>query len=921
MFHAGGISLIDSDGNKGTASWAEQGKFAYQDFNNLDFFEYNNTLWFLIIDRENGPKPGFYRLSFESQNQKELTFDLDGPLDYVMPPLTPLTPTSYGKKTSHNMFVLEDPLTEKPRTDPKLHIGMIIAFYVPPTLGMTYGTWVGLVIENTPASEGAYGVRARSGDEAAWDAIADGTLFKRVATYAFNKDISLSYLGAPTACELFQGRLFLVKDTTIFASVSGSSLLDFSTSSSDESSFWLDCAVSDIGKIVWLAAMQKLIIGTTNSVLQLSYATQYESSVSAKNSVISKISTIGVSPIQPIHAGQNLIFTTQDNRSVMQISVADNGIAYTTTLLNRKAIHMTRSGIVSHAWRNSPNKIYWACTTDGMLVGCTLEITLEIAAWHQHRLGGEGPLVRQICVTHESVGDVLWMLISRNVGSESIWTLETLNPLPDFTDFENIDQQYLDSFAQIEHPYLIRDIAPSSGPKVTFDIDPYLSCGLSASKGLSIIFVAPPPDPDATMNQAKYSWEVSEFDGNKISYTTDSGLWPTPGEYDQIKASQLYFHLRTGNPLVVQQDLVNLYIEFAHGTKLPPLMNSIDWLVYLTSSDVNAEPTLINTPLRAIDFDNNGFFLADLDGNRIILSLGSPFYVKCFVRPLLAGEETHEYDIPSIITNHIDTNLINDSENSVNIYIHNLISIPALNGVTCRMGSISTSSSAAGNIDSGILLMKDENYPPPRKFDPPTYHVMNTSAFGAYDPLIEKNGEILVYFKKIPVTEISHLIDRTVTFLGDGEYTIKSEFVIKQSDIINGAWYPPGKKEYMSLCLGLPYLSIIETTSMEIPNLAIGDSTGLTSQFKPLIASLYCSQGGFCGPSVSHRELSFPIPYEYTSERIVDTSSTLVSETMRIPLNNDIVRYFRSVMFEITEPTSFNVLSLIGDIYFADEEL
>ena len=105
----------------------------------------------------------------------------------------------------------------------------------------------------------------------------------------------------------------------------------------------------------------------------------------------------------------------------------DGYLAPDITLL---AEHVTESGVADMAYQQEEDTVVWACTADGVLIGCTYLRDQNVVAWHRHPVGGDLPVVESVAVIPSSDGlkDELWISVKKRVNGVTKRFIEWLDP-------------------------------------------------------------------------------------------------------------------------------------------------------------------------------------------------------------------------------------------------------------------------------------------------------------------------------------------------------------------------------------------------------------------------------------------------------------------------------------------------------------
>ena len=166
---------------------------------------------------------------------------------------------------------------------------------------------------------------------------------------------------------------------------------NFRDGTDDDNAFQRTIATSELTDILWLSSHQSLYIGTTGE--EWRGTSESDSGVITPGSfILRRVSNSGSEPIAPILAGSALVHVQRQGRSLFQISYDATSATvdgYVPTDLNQLAPQITLGGIPkTTAYQAIRDRIIWATTGDGRLIGLTFDRQQNIAGWHEHSTAG-----------------------------------------------------------------------------------------------------------------------------------------------------------------------------------------------------------------------------------------------------------------------------------------------------------------------------------------------------------------------------------------------------------------------------------------------------------------------------------------------------------------------------------------------------
>lgn len=131
-------------------------------------------------------------------------------------------------------------------------------------------------------------------------------------------------------------------------------------------------------------------------------------------------SYIGTSNVTPVVVGNSVLFCQARGGRIRELAYSWNDQAYMASDISVLAPHLfDYQQIVDMAFSKAPHPILWAVSNNGKLYGMTYVPEQQVAAWHQHDLGG---FIETCCVITETPAgtlapeDMLYVVVRRNIG-------------------------------------------------------------------------------------------------------------------------------------------------------------------------------------------------------------------------------------------------------------------------------------------------------------------------------------------------------------------------------------------------------------------------------------------------------------------------------------------------------------------------
>lgn len=241
--------------------------------------------------------------------------------------------------------------------------------------------------------------------------------------------------GYPMGMALYQERLFFYGMHTHPERIEGScsgDFMDFSPSDpdgtiADDHAVSVSLSADTINAISWLMPHpQGLLIGTRGGLWRLSSGVNNKAlSPTALQAVC--FSAIGSSVLPPVPVTGGTVCAQRARRKLYVVSYGVEEEGFKAPDMTLYAEHLMKQGLTQLVWQEEPYGIVWAIRADGILLGMTYEPDQQVAAWHQHALGGNGK-VESIAII-PGIGEKsqeLWMSVMRTQGENEVRHIEVL---------------------------------------------------------------------------------------------------------------------------------------------------------------------------------------------------------------------------------------------------------------------------------------------------------------------------------------------------------------------------------------------------------------------------------------------------------------------------------------------------------------
>lgn len=270
------------------------------------------------------------------------------------------------------------------------------------------------------------------------------------ATYVWTEGAWSDARGFPRTVTMHENRLWFggskAEPLRVWASVTGD-IENFRRSSLDDASLSFTPTAGELNPIQWMASQgADLVIGTQGDEWTIGGDGR---PVTPTNVSFKRQSAYGSAAVPAILAGEVVAFVQRGGRRVRRIAARSDNTPWSTADMTTLADHVAQRGIVQLAYGSNPNAVLWAVTTDGKLLGLTLEVEQNVFGWHVHETDG---LVESVAVIYGEEADEVWVSVLRG----TVRSIERLDPRVFARRFDLLDQLIFADAAKVI------DLAPAS---------------------------------------------------------------------------------------------------------------------------------------------------------------------------------------------------------------------------------------------------------------------------------------------------------------------------------------------------------------------------------------------------------------------------------------------------------------------------
>ena len=220
--------------------------------------------------------------------------------------------------------------------------------------------------------------------------------------------------GWPQGGVIYDQRLYLWKDDTVYASIAGAlhdfDRLDENGDATTDSAF--TGTIDNPNPIRWMLAGSELFVGTAIGEHVLRAASQAKG-IGYDNVKLAGQTNAGSARVRPIEKDGRPIFLQRNGRKLLMM-FEERVEKYTTEDLTRYADHIANSAFVEFCWQREPLQLIWAVREDGSLVCADSMPSEQVLGWMRRPLA-EGLAARSICSITEPGGryEQLWCVAQK----------------------------------------------------------------------------------------------------------------------------------------------------------------------------------------------------------------------------------------------------------------------------------------------------------------------------------------------------------------------------------------------------------------------------------------------------------------------------------------------------------------------------
>lgn len=294
------------------------------------------------------------------------------------------------------------------------------------------------------------------------------------ATTTFRLGAWSGTTGYPQTAGFFEQRLYAAATSGQPQTFWASQTSDFQNHKPDDDADTIEAddalnftlSADDVNAIYWLSASEDtLAIGTQGGewVPKSTGAV-----ITPLDITVRRQTTIGSAKIQPIRAGNAILFVQRAKHKIYEFGYSFESDGYIAADMTRLANHITGNGIVEMDYAHETESVVWGVREDGQLLSLTYKRNEDVVGWGRHIIGGNfqgsDAIVESVAVIpgdngagqyHDSTKrDEVWLIVKRTINGSAVRYIEFFE-----RDYEagqaQEDAYYVDSLLTLDSPETI----------------------------------------------------------------------------------------------------------------------------------------------------------------------------------------------------------------------------------------------------------------------------------------------------------------------------------------------------------------------------------------------------------------------------------------------------------------------------------
>lgn len=230
------------------------------------------------------------------------------------------------------------------------------------------------------------------------------------------------YQGYPSACGLFEGRLWWSGADRFWGSVSDDFENFDEDVEGDSGPINRVVATDGVNDVQWIMPLQRLVLGTEGTETT-ARSSSFDEPLTPTNTTLKDASTVGSASVSPLRVDGRGIFVSRSGNELYELSINLDSADYAASKLTELVKSWFGSSIVSLAAQRHPDTRVWVAMADGSAMCCVYEPAQKVTAFIPIETSGtfEG-----FAVLPGTTQDILYAIIARTVGGSTVRFIERM---------------------------------------------------------------------------------------------------------------------------------------------------------------------------------------------------------------------------------------------------------------------------------------------------------------------------------------------------------------------------------------------------------------------------------------------------------------------------------------------------------------
>ena len=234
------------------------------------------------------------------------------------------------------------------------------------------------------------------------------------ATARWSESAWSDYRGYPSAVAFYEERLIFAGTKDAPQTIWGSQVDDyenFEPGVNDDDAYTFTLASNNVNKIQSMVDSSVLHIFTTGGEWRMG---EVDVATTPTNITVRRETTYGSNSVQPIPISNVVLFMQSGGKKLRQRYYNYEPEQWISPDISVLSEHLLYGGIEEMCYCDQPDPTIWMLRTDGVLAGCTFDLSQKVIAFHELITDGEFESITSI---PHSGRDELWACVKRETSS------------------------------------------------------------------------------------------------------------------------------------------------------------------------------------------------------------------------------------------------------------------------------------------------------------------------------------------------------------------------------------------------------------------------------------------------------------------------------------------------------------------------